>query len=248
MPRKPSCRPRTANSLSPLRFSRSSHSPVSAWMPASRQAGALGCEGTASPGPRASTRSRPLARCRRAPPSARSSRRPAATPRRSRGQFWIALTVSTGTMYSSPVTPLRDSKWSSSASYWSTSVACSIFGAKTPSRPGHDHGLQVGSGEPGRERVDPDEQAHVGVRLAHAGDRRRRPSRGQRPSPPRNRVLEVEHDGVRAGSRSPCRPRRPVRRGRRGRMRYGLHRRLRLSSCGQTEDVLGSRSSAPSPG
>src|SRR6476620_1001871 len=50
--------------------------------------------------------------------------------------FWIALTVSTGTMYSSPVTPLRDSKWSSSASYWSTSVACSIFGAKTPSRPG----------------------------------------------------------------------------------------------------------------
>ncbi|HPV80298.1 MAG TPA: hypothetical protein PLK64_10895 [Dermatophilaceae bacterium] len=31
-------------------------------------------------------------------------------------QFWIPWMVSTGMMYSSPVTPARASKWSSSAS------------------------------------------------------------------------------------------------------------------------------------
>jgi hypothetical protein len=37
--------------------------------------------------------------------------------------------------------------------------------------PGDDDGLEVGAGEPGVERVDPDEQAHAGVALADGADR-----------------------------------------------------------------------------
>src|SRR5437016_469928 len=50
-------------------------------------------------------------------------------------QCWIALRVSTGMMYSSPLTPVRVSKWSTSASRPCTSDASFIFGAKTPVRP-----------------------------------------------------------------------------------------------------------------
>ncbi len=65
-------------------------------------------------------------------------------------QFWIAATVSTGTTYSTPVTPLRVSKWSTNASTCSTSVAFSIFGTNSPVRPG----TTTASRSPPANRVD----------------------------------------------------------------------------------------------
>ena len=202
MPRKPSCRPRTANSRSPSRFSRSSHSPVSAWMPASRQASSTRLRRYSVSKPSG----RPLVADRAGDVGVLGRRADhRADPRRararSRRQFWMACTVSTGTMYSRPVDAVALLEVVQQRVVLQHVGGLLDLRGEDAGQPGHDHRLEVAAGEPGRERIDADEQAHLGVGLR--GRRRsNRPPIAARSGLLRRRdgVLQVEHDAVRAGA------------------------------------------------
>ena len=200
MPRKPSCRPPHANSAARRGSSRSSQSPVSAWMPGLP----AGEQHPAAQVERLQALGRPLVADRAGDVGVLGGRPDhRADPRRGQRDLAAVLDrrdrLDRDDVLQRRSTPLRVSKWSSSASYWSTSVACSIFGAKTPVSPG----TTTASRSPPVSRVASGltrtNRPTSGVEPAHAGDRggHRRPRR--RLLPRRHRVLEVEHDGVGAG-------------------------------------------------
>ena len=204
MPRKPSLRPRTANSRSPSRFARSlPQRGERVRCPASRQASRI----LAAQVERLQALGRPLVADRLGDVGVLGGRPDhRADPRRRRGDLarssgspWI---VSTGTMYSSPVTPLRASKWSSSASY-RMHVGGLLDLRREDARRGPGTTAASRSAPVSRvaSELQPDEQAHVRVstraaRAIDGGDRLRaqRPSRSAGTESSRSK-----HDGVRAG-------------------------------------------------